>query len=230
MIEVIQTGQAGKTLSIIEMHRLRKIIFRDRMQWNVDISKEGLEIDNYDLPETVYILARDNQSRVVGVWRMLPSTLPSMVRQIWPQFMEDFPLPVHEDVWETSRFGVYSYEQDNRAYVEQTRLTTAHLISALAEVCVLCGIEEIFTLYNPQVGRAVRPLGFIPYAVSREQPVDGKSTIVGRFHMNEEMLASIRTKTGIETGLTFEDLPPILQDRVIKNSPPLTKEYLNAYR
>ncbi|MCL4678902.1 MAG: GNAT family N-acetyltransferase [Alphaproteobacteria bacterium] len=229
MIEVIQTGQSGKTLSLIEMHRLRKVIFRDRMQWNVDISKEGLEIDNYDLPETVYILARDQQNRVVGVWRILPSTLPSMVREIWPEFIEDFPLPVHEDVWEASRFGVYSYAQDNRTYVEQTRLTTAHLISALAELCVLCGIQEIFTLYNPQVGRAVRPLGFIPEAISAEHPVDGKPTIVGRFRMNEEMLARISAQTGVLTGLTFQDLPPILQNRMIKNSEQKTKEYRNAY-
>lgn len=229
MIEVIQTGQSGKTLSLIEMHRLRKVIFRDRMHWDVDISKEGLEIDNYDLPETVYILARDDKSRVVGVWRMLPSTLPSMVREIWPEFLEDFPLPVHKDVWETSRFGVYSHAQDNRTYVEQTRQATAYLISALAEVCVLCGIQEIYTLYNPQVGRAVRPLGFIPESISRERPVEGKATIVGRFRMNEEMLARIRAKTGIVTSLTFHDLPPILQDRMSKNSEQQTKEYHNAY-
>lgn len=229
MIEVIQTGQSGKTLSIIEMHRLRKVIFRDRMHWDVDVSKEGLEIDNYDLPETVYILARDDQARVVGVWRMLPSTLPSMVREIWPEFLEDFPLPVDEDVWETSRFGVFSHAQDNRTYVEQTRHTTAHLISALAELCVLCDIKQIYTLYNPQVGRAVRPLGFVPEKVSRERPVDGKPTIVGCFRMDEPMLARIREQSGIVTGLTFDDLPPILQDRVIKKSKLNTKEYQNAY-
>lgn len=77
MIEIIQAGQAGKTKSLIEMHRVRKLIFKDRMGWDIDITKDGLEIDDFDLPETVYILVRDDKGRVAGVWRMLPTTSPS---------------------------------------------------------------------------------------------------------------------------------------------------------
>lgn len=49
MIEIIQAGQSGKTESLIEMHRVRKFIFKDRMGWDVDISDDGLEIDNYEV-------------------------------------------------------------------------------------------------------------------------------------------------------------------------------------
>ncbi len=229
MIEIIQAGQSGKTYSLFEMHRLRKKIFKDRMQWDVDIAGEELEIDNYDLPETVYILARDNQGRMIGVWRMLPSTLPSMIRQLWPQFMEDFPLPVHEDVWETSRFGVLSYHEGNRENFEDSRRTTALLINALVEACVLCEIKEIYTLYHPAVGRAVQPMGFVPESVSQAFPIDGKRAIVGRFKMDEEALSRIRSCTGMHLNLCREDLPPILQTRQMTLPPVQNNGGLNAY-
>lgn len=217
MIEIIQAGQFGKTLSLIEMHKLRKKIFKDRMGWDVDITTDGLEVDNYDLPETVYILVRDDQERVVGVWRMLPSSSPSMIRDIWPEFLNNFSMPVKDTAWEVSRFGVYSFETGSRDHIKQVNKTTAMLISALMEVCVLSDISEIYTLYNPQVGRSVRRIGFIPEDTTDEMPVDGKPTIVGRFRTDVSARDRIRRKTGITCNITVADLPPILQERVTGN-------------
>lgn len=98
MIEIIQAGQAGKTSSLIEMHKVRKLIFKDRMGWNIDITKDGLDIDDFDLPETVYFLVRDDKDRIAGVWRMLPTTSPSMIRKIWPDFLKEFPMPIDRNV------------------------------------------------------------------------------------------------------------------------------------
>ena len=110
MIEVIQAGQYGKTQSLVEMHRVRKLIFKDRMGWDIDITEDGLDIDNYDLPQTVYILYRDKKNRICGVWRLVPTNGPTMIRDIWPEFLNDIDLPSSPNIWETSRFGVYTYE------------------------------------------------------------------------------------------------------------------------
>ncbi|HEX2549434.1 MAG TPA: acyl-homoserine-lactone synthase, partial [Gammaproteobacteria bacterium] len=110
MIHIVQAGQAGKTKYLIDMHRVRTKIFRDRMGWNVDINKMGLEIDEYDLPETVYILSTDKNDKVVGVWRFLPTTSPSMIRNIWPQYLKTLPIPYSVSMCETSRFGVDAHE------------------------------------------------------------------------------------------------------------------------
>jgi len=216
MIEIIQAGQFGKTSSLIDMHRLRKIIFKDRMGWDVDIVNGELEIDDYDLPESIYILSRDDQNRVVGVWRLLPSRSPSMIRNIWPEFLDNFSMPISDDVWEVSRFGVYSYEGEGREHIKLVNKVTASLISALAELCLLVGIKHIYTLYRPQVGRSVRRIGFIAAETTEEKMIDGEPAIVGHFLMDQEALDRIREKTGIYCNFTEEDLPPILRDKLVK--------------
>ncbi len=228
MIEIIQAGQAGKTESLIEMHRVRKFIFKDRMKWDVDISGEGLEIDDYDLPETVYILARDEKKRVSGVWRMLPSTSPSMIRDIWPEFLEGFDMPRKPCVWEVSRFGVYSYSNDTRSTVKSNRNITALLINGLVTVCNMVGIQDIFTMYEPKVGRAVSRTGFVASDYSQELPVEGSASIVGRFRTDNAMLKNVRRKTGVSYTPTYDDLPPLLQRKMSQILSPKERENINA--
>ena len=188
------------------------------MKWDVNITKEGLEIDEYDLPETVYILARDDKNRVSGVWRMLPSSSPSMIRDIWPEFLESFPIPINDYSWEVSRFGVHTFCDDPKTHLRQVNKITAELITGLLTVCNMTGIKDIYTMYNPQVGRSVRKIGFIADATSQELPVDGKASIVGRFKMNQEAISRVKGITGIQYDLNPNDLPPILRERFQKQN------------
>src|SRR5262245_39506130 len=106
MIEIVQTGQSGKTPLLFDMHRLRKRVFKDRMDWNVSITPGGLEVDSFDLPDTVYILALSKDRRVIGSWRILPTSGPTMVGNIWPQFLKSIDMPADPNIWEASRFSV----------------------------------------------------------------------------------------------------------------------------
>lgn len=218
MIEVIQTGQFGKTNSIIEMHKVRKLIFKDRMGWDVDINKDGLEIDDYDLPETVYILVRDETGRVSGVWRMLPSTSPSMIRNIWPEFLNSFDMPTHASAWEVSRFGVYTYASTPRENIKASNRVTAELILGLLTACQLTGITDIYTMYNLQIAKAVGKIGFFAEETSNEIPIEGKASVVGRIRTDIEALNRVKRITGMSCDLTLNNMPPILQQAAKNNS------------
>lgn len=211
MIEVIQTGQYGKTHSIIEMHKVRKLIFKDRMGWDIDITKDGLEIDDYDLPETVYILARDNKGRLSGVWRMLPSNAPSMIRNIWPEFLDSFDMPISNTAWEVSRFGVYTYEDAPKDNIRASNSITAELILALLNICKLTGIENIYTMYNLQIAKSVGKIGFYAEETSDPKNVEGNQSVVGRIRTDVNALKRVEQKTGLKSTLTLSDLPPTLQ-------------------
>ncbi len=217
MIEVVQTGQFGKTNSIIEMHKVRKLIFKDRMGWDVDINASGLEIDDYDLPETVYILVRDDSGRVSGVWRMLPSASPSMIRNIWPEFLDSFEMPVDDHAWEVSRFGVYTYANSPRDNIKASNRITAKLILGLLSVCQLTGITDIYTMYNLQIAKSVGKIGFFAEETSEEIPVEGKPSVVGRIRTDLEALNRVKNITGMHCNLTLNDLPPILQQAATNN-------------
>jgi len=230
MIEVMQTGQYGKTLSLIDSFKLRKIIFKDRMGWDLNISQDELEIDDYDLPETVYIMVRDEKDRAVGIWRLMPSSSKSMIRTIWPEFLEKFPMPINDQTWEVSRFGVHSYEPNSKDYLKNINITTKKMIAALIDICEMANIQHIYTMYYPEVGRSVAKTGFVAHEISDEYPVDGKPAIIGHFLIDETLRNDVRQKTGIKTNLTYEDLPLILKEnsQKIQLKPHFIKEQIYA--
>ena len=215
MIEIIQPGQFGKTASLIEMHKVRKLIFKDRMKWDIDISGDELEIDDFDLPETVYILVRDEKGRISGVWRMLPTTSPSMIRKIWPDFLRTLPMKIGDNTWELSRFGVHLYENSQQNSIRNVSQITAKLIIALLKVCNMTGIQDVYTMYNLQIARSVGRIGFFAEETSEKILVNGKPSIIGRIKTDLQALERVQQITNIDFHLSANDLPPILRDKLV---------------
>jgi len=210
MIEIVQAGQVGKTNLLLDMHRLRARVFKDQLQWEVDVDPEGLEVDRFDMPETVYLLGVSKSNRVVGSWRLLPSSGPTMLHDIWPQFLETLPMPSSEDVYEVSRFAVSAPEEEQAGIVGE-------MFCGLTELCLAADIKEIFTLYDEKVARIIRRLDCQPYATSDEIEVAGVKCRAGAFKTDLHMLARLSAATGIKHSLVQGiELPPALSWRINK--------------
>jgi N-acyl-L-homoserine lactone synthetase len=217
MIELVQSGQAGKTTLLFDMHRLRTRVFKDSLQWPVHVNQDGLEVDEFDLPEAVYLLALDDEKRVIGSWRILPTTGPTMIRDVWPHYLETLPMPVTENVWEVSRFGVSPLGANTRESILQSQKAVAEMFCALTELCIKTGIQEVYTLYDNKIARVIRRLDCQPYKLSAEHPIDGVPCQIGAFRTDRNMLQKLREKTGIKHSLLESlDLPPALASRIAK--------------
>lgn len=213
MIIFAQAGQAGKTRLLFEMHRLRKRVFHDRLKWPVHITSQGLEVDQFDLPDAVYLLALNNELQVIGSWRMLPSTGPTMIRDVWPHYLETLPLPSRADVWEMSRFAVDHPDGMGEAELSQINIATAEMFCALTELCIHCGIKEVHTLYDMRIARILRRINCVPSDVSLRSEIDGIQAQTGRFVTDQHMLDRLRRATGISSSLLdYDDIPPVLED------------------
>ncbi len=216
MLEIVQAGQAGKTKFLFDMHRLRTRVFKDRLGWDVSVTEDGLEVDQFDLPETVYMLALDDNKRVIGNWRLLPTSGPTMIRDVWPEFLESNPMPSDPNVWETSRFAVNSLQGESEEGLAQVNKATQELFCGLTELCILCGIRQIYTLYDMRIARLLKRLNCEPLAVSKKIKIDDNYAQVGSFLTNKDMLARLRHACGITRPIVTEDmLPPILQSRMM---------------
>lgn len=215
MIKIIQTGQAGTTRHLVDMHRVRTKIFRDRMGWDVEVNDMELEVDDYDLPDTIYILHFDTLGQVTGTWRFLFTDQPSMIRNIWPHYCETLPLPISDTMIETSRFGVHSETQNNLDRQKQVNFATAEMIVALIETCILCGITDMYTLYNVKIKRLLERIGFKPCDVSDIIDLEGEHTVTARFRMDHDLLQAVKSITGVTFAITPDDLPPLLMDKFL---------------
>jgi acyl homoserine lactone synthase len=86
------------------MFRLRHEVFKERLDWEVG-SAAGRERDMFDDLDPVYIVC-ENAGEVLGSWRLLPTTAPYMLKDVFPELLYGQPAPVGPDIWEISRFAV----------------------------------------------------------------------------------------------------------------------------
>jgi acyl homoserine lactone synthase len=86
------------------MFALRHRVFKERLRWSV-ASHQGLESDPFDNPQAMYVIDEDSPSCVKGCMRLLPTTGPYMLAQVFPELLGQASAPCRPDVWEISRFA-----------------------------------------------------------------------------------------------------------------------------
>lgn len=90
------------------MFRLRYETFSERLGWKVE-THDGMERDGFDdMPAARYIIARSVGQTIDACWRLLPTTGPNMLRDVFPELLHGMPAPAAPDIWELSRFALAS--------------------------------------------------------------------------------------------------------------------------
>src|SRR5580704_10498661 len=130
MIVVIEPHNASRYSNLLdEMFRLRARVFRDRLRWDVQVA-DGKERDKYDDEGPVYLIYADEESlKVKGSLRLLPTTGPTVLADI---FSDTLPDAVHlsaPTIWECTRFCLA--ETVLASGIEAIVFTSRVLIAAL---------------------------------------------------------------------------------------------------
>lgn len=126
-----------------QMHRHRKLVFVDRLRWSMPVSGD-LEIDAYDRPDTVYLIAMRTRSEpVLASARLLPTTGPHLMGDLFAHACAAGP-PSGPTIWEASRFCV------SPAIVHRShRLKLLwEILCGIMETCLLFGVERIIFTSN----------------------------------------------------------------------------------
>jgi acyl homoserine lactone synthase len=83
--------------------RYRHSIFVEKLGWDIP-RRDGMESDQFDREDTVHVAARDDGGEVSAYSRLLPTTKPYLLSEVFPQLMDGQCLPCRDDTWELSRF------------------------------------------------------------------------------------------------------------------------------
>ena len=115
-IELAQRGDGRLDDGTLRaMYRLRHAVFHDRLGWDVT-SDQGMEHDEFDQVNPIYALARGADDEVEGCTRLLPTTGPYMLKDVFPELLAGRPAPQQRDVWEISRFALAEGKSDSSGY------------------------------------------------------------------------------------------------------------------
>jgi N-acyl-L-homoserine lactone synthetase len=178
--------------ALASAHRLRHRIFIERQRYQVP-HHCGMEWDQFDTPATVYLLWRDEAMRVRAVARLIPTSLPYMIQQLWPEMVRNRELPTREDVWEVSRFGIdRDLDRERRACV------FGELFCAIAEFGLKQRISDyVFVTPAPVIDSGVRNAGVIVEVLGEPKRLGRLPVVAARLSVTYAGLHKLRRHHGI---------------------------------
>ena len=165
------------TLAHDTMHRValyRHRIFVEMLGWDLPGRRDGLELDQFDRDDTMYVIAR-HSDEVVGVARLLPTHRPYLLGEVFPQLMGGLPLPHSPDVWELSRFTAtdLSAKPAEGATRQMSSPVAVGLLRTVLGFAARSGVHRLITVSPLGIERLLRRNGFMAHRAAPPVLLDG---------------------------------------------------------
>ena len=191
MIRIVTKDNAESHLNNLhQMHRIRKSVFKDRLGWDVAVSGE-LEVDEYDALGPSYLLSIDSYGIVNGCVRLLPTTGPNMLRDIFPSFVTKAAVPRGERVWEASRFAVTRNTSAAEAGLSQT---TYDLLIGVLEFGLSKGISTIACVVDVRMERILRRAGWELERLGPVHRIGNTTAMAGQLNVSAQILRELEAR------------------------------------
>lgn len=188
------------------MFRLRNEVFKERLKWDVTTAA-GKERDLFDDLDPVYIVCEED-GEVLGSWRLLPTTGPYMLKDVFPELLHGTPAPVAKDVWEISRFAVSKRVAGNNS-LGTIRKVTNMLLEQLFTFADHRGISRIVAVTDIRFERILKRAGLLtnrfgpPLQVGVTKAVSGYADVS---ELNLKRLELANQKHEVQPELVVPDL------------------------
>lgn len=198
MIHVVNAHNKAEYSDYLnQLWQQRYDVFVEKMGWSLDCAK-GMERDQFDRPDTVYLLCIDDSGRLKGAMRLLPTTKPHLMSETFPGLCAD-GVPRGDTIWEVSRF----YSLTGRHMLLERDRTVSELVCGLFEFGLMSSILSVTCVASmvlfPTILKAgwnVTPLG-LP-AVS-----DGEVILGFQIDLNEEDYLKVCAVRNVEGSVLY---------------------------
>jgi acyl homoserine lactone synthase len=194
MIRIVTKDNAERNVSnLYEMHRIRKAVFKDRLGWDVTVTGE-LEVDEYDALGPSYVLSMDRYGNLNGCVRLLPTTGPNMLRDIFPSFVIKGAVPRGERVWEASRFAANGNSTAAEAGLSQT---TYDLLIGVLKFGLSNGISAIACVVDVRMERVLRRAGWQIERLGPARRIGNTIAMAGQLEVSVPILRQLGARAGL---------------------------------
>ena len=187
----------GQHLDLLtEMYRLRRRVFKDRLDWTVSVSGD-LELDVYDALNPTYLLVMSGEDNLVGGVRLLPTTGPTMLADTFPVLLGGQPAPRSERILESSRFCVDTKLASELAENGLNRATFI-LFAAMIEGARAANAESIVTVTDTRMERILRRANWPLERIAPPQRLGQTMALAGYLHASDQALAAMYRNADVE--------------------------------
>ncbi|MDJ0448249.1 acyl-homoserine-lactone synthase [Methylocystis sp. JR02] len=212
MIKIIPGEWRGRFPRLIdEMHKLRRGVFYERLKWQVTVINRW-EIDGYDALDPLYVLSLDENERVIGGLRLLPTTGFNMLNDTFPQLLPEGARIQSPLIWESSRFAVRMTGDigiDSRIISR----ATAELGMALNEIGKAAALTHVVTVYDRVMHRMLMRVGCAGEPLGPPQMIGGVETYAVLYEVGPGWDPHVGRLAGGSVTLEPEDRAAVLARR-----------------
>jgi N-acyl-L-homoserine lactone synthetase len=198
MMHLITSDYYGNFVEeIAEMHRLRYRVFKERLDWDVQISGD-MEVDEFDAYHPVYLIQRVSDDRIQGCVRLLPSTGPTMLRDAFPALLAGESAPASSKIWESSRFAL-DVGTDAPKAAHGLASATYELFAGMIEFGLSRKLTDIVTVTDARMERILRRAGWPLRRIGDPRALGNTLAVAGYLDVSIESLARVRSAGGLKS-------------------------------
>jgi acyl homoserine lactone synthase len=184
-------GDFGRHLDlVVGMHRLRRQVFKDRLEWDVIVSGD-MEIDGYDAEDATYLLVIADGREVVGHVRLLSTLGPNMLADTFPFLVDDGEAPCSSEIVESSRFCVDTSRVTD-AMGSGTCRATRLLFAAILDWCLTHGQHTLATVTDTRMERILRRSGWPLQRLGAPRRIGSTDAVAGLLPITQEHFSAFR--------------------------------------
>lgn len=167
---------------MVGVARYRHKVFVEKLGWQLQCD-DSLEYDQFDRDDTVYVVAQNDADEVIGTARLLPTTRPYLLSEVFPQLLNGAQPPCSPDVWELSRFAAVDFNSRGSSALEQFSSPIAvGLLRASQQCAAAHGAKRFITVSPLGVERLLRRAGFQAHRLAPPVVVDGSPLFACSIH------------------------------------------------
>ncbi|MCB1498988.1 MAG: GNAT family N-acetyltransferase [Bauldia sp.] len=210
MLVVVEDTNAHEYRELLnEMFRLRARVFKDRLGWDVTV-EDAMERDRYDDEGPVYLIYTDDEQRkVYGSLRLLPTTGPTLLSDFFADTLPDATHLTAPSIWECTRFCL-----DEKLLGDGNRdemiFASGILFAGLGEISLQSGIESILGNFDAAMYRLYRRIGCEVDVLGVTHRY-GRAVYLGLFPVSRQILGRVkaRLRDADRTGPLIADRHPL---------------------
>ena len=204
VVELSRAGYGANVSLLMGMHRLRRKVFKDRLDWSVATTGD-LELDRFDTLDATYLVVAD-RGTVLGCVRLLPTTGPNMLADTFPELLDGGDAPNSDLIAESSRFCVDT-ELTDATTDGGLRRATFMLFAAMLEWGEARGIASIATVTDLRMERILRRAGWALERLGKPRRIGSTVAVAGLLPIEDGVIGAIRHNGGLASPVLPVDTP-----------------------
>jgi acyl homoserine lactone synthase len=187
------------------MFRNRAEIFSERLGWDV-VVKDGYERDRFDDLNPLYLVSVDPATGAYwGSLRLLPTTGPNMLRDVFPQLLEEGEVVESATIWESSRICAVAAPGQPQRSKNGVGYVLSELVEGIGEVALLAGLTQIVSVFDARILRVLKAVGCAPEVIGRPQRIGGVMAYAALFEPHPARMEAFRAEMGMGKSVLHEE-------------------------